>query len=251
MQKNKRRQHLQNQHEHKTWTWDQEPQFPTHEQEKLQVLFKCHHLGQPLWPTNQSSQPFYLTGPFENQWILCKLSSHYLKAVLPGELLCTAIFLLQTMKYLFSWLQMAQLIPQWEIDWEDIFCELKSEDPKSLQDLKNFQKSNKQKIKHEFIFIGSKWNTTSPVYDKEIRHFQSTQNKITRSDANLLIIAAHLQGQNKLQGQCYAHMCKSWSERINWEGTTKLGPWLDWALSNETCCLLQGFHQATKENGKS
>jgi hypothetical protein len=63
---------------------------------------------------------------------------------------------------------MQQLIPRWEINWEVIFCELKSEYLKSLQDLKNFQKSNKQKIKHEFIFIGSKWNTTSPVYDKEI-----------------------------------------------------------------------------------
>jgi hypothetical protein len=62
-----------------------------------------------------SQQPFYLTGPFENQQILCKLSSHFLKAVLPGELLCTAIFLLQTVKYLFSWLQMEQLIPQREI----------------------------------------------------------------------------------------------------------------------------------------
>jgi hypothetical protein len=142
MQKNKRRQHLQNQHEHKTWPWDQEPQFPTNEQEIADII----QMPPPLWPTNQSSQPFYLTGPFENQWILCRLSSHYLKAVLPGELLCTAIFLLQTMKYLFSWLQMEHLIPQREIHWEDIFCELKSEYPKSLQDLKNFQKSNKQKL---------------------------------------------------------------------------------------------------------
>jgi hypothetical protein len=61
MQKNKRKQHLQNQHDRKTWTWDQEPQFPTDEQEKLQILFKCHHLGQqPLWPTNQASSHFIL-----------------------------------------------------------------------------------------------------------------------------------------------------------------------------------------------
>lgn len=78
------------------------------------------------------------------------------------------------MEYLFSWLQM-ELIPQREIHWEDIFCELKSEYPKSLQYLKNFQKSDKQKIKYEFIFIGSKWNTTSPGYDKEITDIFSKQ----------------------------------------------------------------------------
>jgi hypothetical protein len=61
-----------------------------------------NHCGQQI----KAASHFILLVLFENQWILSKLSSHYLKAVLPGELLRTAIFLLQTMKYLFSWLQM-------------------------------------------------------------------------------------------------------------------------------------------------